>query len=114
MKNYRQPGDTITVTSPSGGLLSGQGVVVGAIFGVSSYDAAEGDEAEIAVTGVFTLPKSAGVIAEGAIVFWDDTGKTVENTTNTGLFPIGVCVGGAGDTDATCNVRLDGVAVAAA
>ena len=114
MKNFVMDGGTVTVLAPSGGLFSGQGVVVGAIFGVSSYDAAEGDEAEIAVTGVFTLPKSAGVIAEGAIVFWDDSGKTVSNVTGAGLFPIGTCIGGAADTDAACLVRLDGIAVVAA
>jgi len=112
-KNYIQPGGTLTVTSPSGGLLSGQGVVVGAIFGVSAYDAAQGDEAEIVTEGVFELAKSAGVIAEGAIVWFDDTAKTVENLTGSGLFPIGVCVGGAADADPTCKVRLDGVAVVA-
>ena len=114
MKNYVQPGDTITAAAPTGGLSSGDGAVVGAIFGVAAFDAAQGDPVELVTRGVFTLPKSAGVIAEGAQVWWDDTGKTCENATDTGLFPIGTCVGGAADADATCQVRLDGIAVAAA
>ncbi|BAQ17481.1 DUF2190 family protein [Methyloceanibacter caenitepidi] len=114
MKNYLQPGDTITATSPTGGLSSGEGAVVGAIFGVAAFDAAQGDEVELATRGVFELPKSAGVIAEGARVWWDDSGKTVENASDTGLFPIGTCVGGAADAAATCKVRLDGVATVAA
>ena len=114
MKTYIQPGDTITATAPTGGLLSGQGAVIGAIFGVAAFDAAQGDPVELVTRGVFTLPKSAGVIEEGAAVWWDDAAKTVENASDTDLFPIGICVGGAADDDATCAVRLDGVAVAAA
>jgi len=113
-KNYIQPGGTLTVTSPSGGLLSGQGVVVGAIFGVSAYDAAQGDEAEIVTEGVFELAKSAGVINEGEIVWFDTSGGTVENVTGVGFFPIGVAAAAALDADATVKVRLDGVAVIAA
>lgn len=114
MKNYLQPGNTITATAPTGGLSSGEGAVVGAIFGVAAFDAAQGDPVELVTSGVFELPKSAGVIAEGARVWWDDSGKTVENASATGLFPIGTCIGGAADGDATCTVRLDGIAVAAA
>ncbi len=114
MKNYIQPGDTITATAPTGDLSSGEGAVVGAIFGVAAFNAAQGYPVELVTRGVFTLPKSAGVIAEGATVWWNDSSKTVENASDTGLFPIGTCVGGAADADATCAVRLDGIAVSAA
>ena len=113
-KNYIQPGGTLTVTSPAGGLLSGEGAMIGDIFGVASYDAIATAEVELVTEGVFTLPKSAGVIAEGAQVWWDDSGKVISNVTSPGFFPIGVCVGGAADADPTCNVRLDGTAVIAA
>lgn len=114
MKNFVQEGATITLTAPSGGVLSGQGFVVGNVFAVAAYDAAQGDDVEGVTKGVFTLPKSAGVIAEGAQVWWNDSGKTVENASAVGLFPIGTSVGGAADGDATCKVRLDGVTVVAA
>ncbi|HUU24084.1 MAG TPA: DUF2190 family protein [Methyloceanibacter sp.] len=114
MKNFVQPGDTITVIAPAGGLLSGDGAMIGDIFGVASYDAIATAEVELVTEGVFTLPKSAGVIAEGAQVWWDDSGKAISNVTGVGFFPIGVCVGGAADADPTCKVRLDGVAVIAA
>jgi predicted RecA/RadA family phage recombinase len=113
MRNFIQDGNVITLVAPTGGVLSGQGFVVGAIFAVAAYDAAQGDEVEGQVVGVFTLPKSSGVIAEGAQVWWDDSGKTVENASGAGLFPIGTCVGGAADADPTARVRLDGVAVTA-
>ena len=113
MKNYRQPGDTVTMTSPSGGLLSGDPVVIGNVFGVAAADAIEGAEVELVTTGVFELAKSAGVIAEGAIVWFDTSGATVENATSAGLYAIGVAVKAALDADATVNVRLDGAAVVA-
>ena len=115
MKTFVQEGGTITLTSPTGGLLSGQGFVVGNIFAVAAYDAAEGAEVEGVTQGVFTLPKAAGIIAEGAKVWWDDANKVIENATGAGLFPIGVAVnGGGGDSAATVDVRLDGIAVTAA
>lgn len=114
MKNFVQEAGTITVTSPSGGLLSGQPVVVGNLFGVAAADAIEGAEAEIMTEGVFELAKSAGVINEGEIVWFDTSGGTVENVTGVGFFPIGVAAAAALDADATVKVRLDGVAVIAA
>lgn len=33
MKNFIQRGDVITVTAPTGGVSSGQGVLVGNLFG---------------------------------------------------------------------------------
>ena len=42
-KNYRQDDDIITVTAPEGGVKSGAGVVLGALFGIAGADAAEGE-----------------------------------------------------------------------
>ncbi len=115
MKNFIQPGRTVTVVSPSGGLLSGQGALIGNLFGVASYDAAAGLNAEIEVEGVFALPKAASPIAfaAGARVFWDATGG-VCTSVSTGHYPIGACTVAAAATDATVAVRLDGVATVAA
>ena len=41
-KNYIQPGHTITVAAPTGGVLSGDGVLIGTLFGIAQYDAVEG------------------------------------------------------------------------
>ena len=37
MKNFIQRGDVITVTAPTGGVTSGQGVLVGNLFGIASF-----------------------------------------------------------------------------
>lgn len=52
MKNYVQPGNTITLTAPYA-VTSGDGLLVGSIFGIASADAALNDPVEAALTGVF-------------------------------------------------------------
>ena len=101
MRNFIQPGETITLTAPAvTGCKSGDLIVVGAIAGVAAYDAAAGDPVEVTTEGVFELPKAAGEINEGALVFWDNTtNHNVVNASSAGLFPIGVAVAHAGSSD---------------
>jgi predicted RecA/RadA family phage recombinase len=114
MKNFIQRGDMITVTAPAGGVTSGQGVLVGNLFGVAAKNAAEGESVEIAAVGVYELPKLASaVIAAGARVAWDDAVKQVV-LPGTGKVPIGIATSAAGNGVATVRVRLDGIATAAA
>lgn len=70
MKIYIQDGDMITVTAPVGGVTSGQGLLVGSLFGVVASNAAEGEAVEIATMGVFDLPKDAAMVI-------DQSGKSV-------------------------------------
>jgi predicted RecA/RadA family phage recombinase len=109
MKNYVQPGTTLTLAAPYA-VTSGDGLLVGTIFGVAAGDAASGATVEAALTGVFDLTKvGSQAWTVGAKVYWDDTNKrcTTVATDNT---LIGVAVeavaGGAGDTIG--RVRLNG------
>jgi predicted RecA/RadA family phage recombinase len=114
MKNYIQEGRMITIAAPAGGVTSGDGVVVGALFGVASKTAAAGETLSIATTGVFDLPKLASaVIAVGDKVSWDDTAKQV-NVPDTGRYPIGTAIEAAGNGATIVRVRLDGIGTAAA
>lgn len=114
MKTYIQNGHVITVPTPAGGIASGEGLIVGNIFGIAAYSAAEGDPLELATTGVYKLPKTtAAVLAIGARVAWDNTAKQV-NTPGAGRFPIGIATEAAGNGITSLAVRLDGVATAAA
>lgn len=98
----------------AGGVTSGQGVLVGNLFGVAATTAAEGESVEIATDGVYELPKLASaVIAAGARVAWDDTAKQVV-LPGVGKVPIDIATIAAGNGIATVRVRLDGVATAAA
>lgn len=114
MQNYIQNGHVITVTTPAGGILSGEGLIVGNIFGVAAYSAAEGDALELATTGVYKLPKAtAAVLTVGARVAWDNTAKNI-NVPGAGRFPVGVATEAAGNGITSVLVRLDGVATLAA
>ncbi len=109
MKNYVSRGDNVAVTAPAA-LGSGDGVLVGSLFGIASGDAAAGDRVVIATAGVYTLPKvGSQAWAEGVKVYWDDTNKRC-TTAATGNTLIGAAVaavaGGASDT--TGVVRLNG------
>ena len=58
MKNYVQPGNTITLAAPYA-VTSGDGLLVGSIFGVAAGDAANAETVEVALTGVFDLKNVA-------------------------------------------------------
>ena len=57
MKNFIQQGNTLDLTAPAGGLVSGQGHVFGALFGVAATDIAAGTKGAVALTGVYDLPQ---------------------------------------------------------
>ncbi len=109
MKNYVQPGNTITLTVPYA-VASGDGLLVGSIFGIAAGAAASGEPVETALVGVFDLKKVASQAwAAGDKVYWDNTNKEATKTA-TGNTLIGVATeavaGGAGDVIG--RVRLNG------
>ena len=100
MKNYVQPGNTITLTAPYA-VTSGDGLLVGSIFGIASGDAALSDPVETVLTGVFDLTKvGSQAWTAGAKVYWDDTNKRTTSVATSNTL-IGVATeavaGGAGD-----------------
>ncbi|MBK3734954.1 DUF2190 family protein [Azospirillum brasilense] len=114
MKNFVQPGHTITVPAPSGGVSSGDGVIVGALFGVAATDAAAGAPLNISTEGVFTLPKgtSTTFASGGAVSFDISTHLCV--APGAGKYPIGAATDAAGNGVTTVNVRLNGTTTVAA
>lgn len=107
MKNFVQPGGTITVPAPAN-VSSGDGVLVGVLFGVAAFTALSGADVEIKVTGVFDLPKtSAEAWTVGAAVYWDNTNK-VATTVSSGNTLIGKAVAAAANPSGIGRVRLNG------
>ncbi len=101
MKNFVQPGNTITLTAPYA-VASGDGLLVGAVFGIAAGTAASGEPVEAALVGVYDLKKTASQAwAVGDKVYWDNTAKEATKTTTSNTL-IGAAVaavaGGAGDT----------------
>jgi len=75
LKNFIQPGGTVTLTVPSD-VSSGDGLLVSSLFGVASGDALSGADVEAVTEGVFDLAKtSAQAWSQGDKVYWDDTNK---------------------------------------
>ena len=108
MKNYVQPGNTITLTAPYA-VTSGDGLLVGSIFGIASEDTALNDPVEAALTGVFDLTKvGSQAWTVGAKVYWDDTNKrcTTVATDNT-LIGAAVEAVASGAGDVIGRVRLN-------
>ncbi len=106
MKNFIQPGVTIKVTAPAT-VSSGDGVLVGNLFGIAVTDAGSGDDVEIMTEGVFDIAKvSAQAWAVGDIIYWDDgAGNATTADTNVA---IGVCTAVAANPTSTGYVRLNG------
>jgi predicted RecA/RadA family phage recombinase len=105
-KNFIQPGNVVTVTAPAGGVSSGDGVLIGTLFGVAQTDAADGAEVEILTEGVVDLSKTTPLaIAAGDRLFWDAVNKVL-NKTAAAQICVGVAVAAAADADATVRIKL--------
>lgn len=105
--NFIQPGDTITITAPSGGTTAGVGVLTGSLFGVALSTAAVGESVAVGCEGVYKLAKEgSNTFAIGAIAYWNNTNKTVTSTAS-GNAKIGIVVNAAvASGDTTAQVRL--------
>ena len=108
MRNKVQTGNVISVIAPAL-VLSGQGVLVGALFGVAAGDALQGTSVEIAREGVFDLTAvGADTANQGVKAYWDNTAKrittTVASNTLVGAFAVAKTA-----SDSTARVLLDGV-----
>lgn len=108
MRNFIQKGDTITFTSADA-VQSGQGVVMGALFGVAGSAAPADTPFEAALVGVFELPKAAGAIGAGVKVYWASATGNV-TTTASGNKLIGAATEAAADGATSVRVRLNGAA----
>lgn len=106
-KNFVQPGEQLPFAAPYA-RESGEGALIGSIFGVALVKLAEAAVGEFALTGVWDLPKvSAQAWTVGAKIYWDDTNK-VCTTTATDNTLIGVAIVAAANPSSTGRVRLNG------
>jgi predicted RecA/RadA family phage recombinase len=108
MKNYVQPGNTITLTAPYD-VASGDGLLVGSIFGVATGVAVTGDPIEAALVGVFDLKKvGSQAWAVGDKVYWDNTNKeTTKTATSNTLIGVAIEAVGGDPGEIIGRVRLN-------
>ena len=109
MKTYVQPGNTITLTAPYA-VASGDGLLVGSIFGVAAGTAAIGESVEAALVGVYELKKlGSQAWAVGDRIYWDNTARqTTKVTTSNTLIGVATEAVAGGATDLIGRVRLNG------
>lgn len=110
MKNYVQVGDTVTLHVPdqTDGISSGDGLVVGSIFGVAVTDVEPDSDGEFKTTGVFDLPKTTGEAwTQGQRIYWvAATGKCTTTAGSNKL--IGTALEIEESADTIGRVRLSG------
>ena len=105
MKNYVQPGNTLTVPSPAA-VASGDVVVIGALIGIAAGDAASGADLDLVTEGVFELAKvNALAVAVGDLIYYDAATSLV-NKTASGNTLLGIAVTAAANPSASVNVKL--------
>jgi predicted RecA/RadA family phage recombinase len=106
MRNFDQPGDSLTLTAPYA-LTSGQGALVGAgLFGVAAADAANGAEVVLKMTGVFNITAlSTDTAAVGAKLYWDNGNRRLTTTASTHV-AVGFAVAAKASGDTTARVLL--------
>jgi predicted RecA/RadA family phage recombinase len=107
MRNYIQPGDSITVIAEAEA-TSGDIIKLGNLVGVASGAAAIGEPLVLTTTGVFELPKvSTDALAIGDAVYFRTSDSTITSTAS-GNTKIGVAVAAAGNPSGSVRVRLNG------
>ncbi len=107
MKNFIQPGDTLSLLAPYD-VASGAGFLVGFIFAVASSAALSGAAVEGVREGVFELTAlSTDTAAIGAKLYWDNTNKRLTTTSASNTL-VGVATVAKTSGQTTATVLLDG------
>lgn len=110
MKTFIQPGDVMTFTAPSGGVVSGTAYLIGALVVVAAKSVAVGLPFEGQAVGVFTLPKITGAAwTEGQLLYWDSATSNVGTVVGATTRRIGHAAAAAASGDATGKVKLIGL-----
>lgn len=106
MTNHIASGEILTLTAPYA-VASGEGALVGSIFGVATATVANGAVGEFVLEGIVEIKKtSAQAWTVGALIYWDNTAKEATTTASTNKL-IGVAVAAAANPTAVGRVRLN-------
>lgn len=103
--NFIQKGEVLSYTATKN-ILSGDLVMIGAIAGVAKTDIAIGESGAVHITGIYSLPKAAEAIAQGARVYWSNVNHNVTaNKTDATL--IGVAANNTISSESQVHVLLN-------
>lgn len=106
-KNFIQPGRTLPVAAPYN-VVSGAGLLVGALFGIAQFAALLGETVEMDTEGVWSIGKvSAQAWAVGDLIYWDNVAK-LATTVAAGNQLIGAATEVAANPTDVGSVKLNG------
>lgn len=113
MKNALSDGEILTLTAPTGGVVSGTFYKIGQLIVCAQVSAAQTEQFTAARVGTFSgVPKATGAAwAEGDILWWNDTNKNFTKT-STGAVLCAAALDAAASGDATGNIVLLGTIAA--
>jgi predicted RecA/RadA family phage recombinase len=108
MKNQVFKGDSVNVAAPAGGVVSGNGYLIGNMFGVAAVTVAAGVNFAFWLVGCYNLTKNpAEAWTVGQLVYWDNVNfrctATAANNTR-----IGVAIAAAANPSSSGWIRLNG------
>lgn len=111
MNNFIKPGDTVTLTAPVGGVVSGTPVLIGSLVAIPTNTVAAGLPFEGKVTGVCTVPKATGAAwTEGQTLYYDSTAGNFATAQSLTARRAGNAAAAAASGDTTGAVRLLNIA----
>lgn len=106
MRNFIEVGDVITAPAPTGGVVSGDFVMINSLIGVAQATAAVGVAVALKVGGVFEFAKvSAQAWAIGNPIYWDNSAKLM-TTVSSGNTLVGMATEVAANPSSVGRVRL--------
>lgn len=109
MKNFLQPGLTLTLTAPAGGVVGGNTYLIGALVVIASHDAAAGTPFAAVRSGAFEVSKvNAQAWTEGQVAYWDNAAGLWTNVGGAGVTRAGTVIEAAANPSALGKVALSG------
>lgn len=106
MRNFIQPGKTLTMPAPAGGVVSGALIIIGKIFGVAATTAAETEPFDLDTGGVYELPKTAAEAWAAGDEVYATAGGVITKTAS-GNTKVGVAAAPAANPSGSGAVRLN-------
>jgi predicted RecA/RadA family phage recombinase len=106
-RTFTQPGDVLTLTAPTGGVVAGTAIKIGSLVVVPRETAAQTLPFACDVAGVHTLAKATGTAwTEGATLYFDTANNNFVTAQSATASRAGHAVAAAASGDATGSVRL--------
>jgi predicted RecA/RadA family phage recombinase len=116
MKNYIEPGETLTFTAPAGGVTTGVAVLIGGLIVIPATTAAAGAAFEGALCGVYgNQLKAAGTAwTVGQVLYFDSADSTFKTAASATARRAAVAAVAAAAGDLTGTIKLVNILAAVA